>query len=57
MHSEFSPEFMDGLAKLLRLCAKENTDSLTLEFVSKSGIEWSVDMTFHVKDGDNHDHD
>lgn len=55
MTSEFSPEFMDGLAKLLRLCAKENTDSLTLEFVSKSGIEWSVDMTFHVKDGEGHD--
>ena len=54
MTSEFSQEFMDGLAKLLRLCAKENTDSLTLEFVSKSGIEWSVDMTFHVKDGEAH---
>ena len=52
MSSEFSPEFMDGLAKLLMLCAKENIDSMTLEFVSKSGIKWSVDMTFHVEDGD-----
>lgn len=52
MRGEFTPEFMDGLAKLLGLCVKEDTDSLTLEFVSTSGIEWSVDMTFHVKDGD-----
>ena len=55
MRCEFSQEFMDGLAKLLMLCAQENTDSMTLEFVSKSGIEWSVDMTFHVEDGDHHD--
>jgi len=50
MTYEFSKPFMTTMGELLGKCIELDTDTLEIEFVSKSGIRWSVEMTFKVAD-------
>lgn len=42
--------FMSDLGTLLAFCVANDTDSVEIEFVSKSGIRWHVEITFTVED-------
>ena len=55
MTHEFSKQFMTMMGKLLGMCIELDTDTLEIEFVSKSGIRWSVEMTFKIADDEEHD--
>ncbi len=37
------------MLRLLQMCAKENTDTLVLEFEKQNGAKWFVEMTFSVE--------
>lgn len=56
MLRKFSKDFMDEIGELFAMYAMNGTDTIEIEFVSKSGIKWKVEMTFSVEDeGDDYD--
>lgn len=54
---KFSKSFMSDIGELLAMCVMNDTDTLEIEFVSKSGIQWKVKMTFTVIDEQEKDDD
>lgn len=50
MMSKISNCFTSDLGSLLAFCVANDTDTCEIEFVSKSGIRWHIELTFTIDD-------